>query len=192
MMEKYAIDFLNKRGYFINKINYQYLYNSFVETFVKRQYHWLVQNLKPYTIAIDFGAQAGDSAFYLFYEGKGKIKEVLAYEPDKTFFDLLVQNIEFAHAQTVIKPIPHIAPEPFINTENKKNIIIKCDIEGAEHRVFTKDADLTEVYKLQIEYHGTSRNLPRILKSKGFKVKVGGPWTIDPVLGDVGWLYAWR
>jgi len=191
-MKKYAVDFLNKRGYFISKINYQYLYNSFVETFVKRQYRWLVQNLKPHTVAIDFGAQAGDSAFYLFYEGKGKIKEVLAYEPDKTFFDLLVQNIEFAHAQTVIRAIPHIAPEPFINIENKRNIIIKCDIEGAEHRVFTKDADLTDVYKIQIEYHGSKRALPEVLKSKGFKVKVGGPWIVDPVLGDVGWLYAWR
>jgi len=48
MIEKYAIDFLNKRGYFINKINYQYLYNSFVETFVKQQYRWLVQNLNKY------------------------------------------------------------------------------------------------------------------------------------------------
>jgi len=191
MMEKYAVNFLKKRGYFISKINYQYLYNSFVETFVQQQYRWLVQNLKPYTTAIDFGAQSGDSAFYLLYEGKGRIEEIWAYEPDNSFYALFYKNIELTNVRDII-PLHIKAPEPFEPLRKKDNIIIKCDIEGAEHKVFTKDADLTGVYKIQLEYHGGSQDLPKVFKSKGFKVKVDKPWTIDPNLGRVGWLYAWR
>ena len=189
MIEKYAINYLQKRGYFISKTYYQYLYNSFVETFVQQQYRWLVQSLKPNTTAIDFGAQAGDSAFYLFYEGKGKIKEILAYESDDNFFALLSRNIELTNVWNIL-PIHAKAPEPFRKT--KDNTIIKCDIEGAEHKVFTKDADLTGVYRIQLEYHGGPKDLPEVFKSKGFKVKVDKPWTADPILGDVGWLYAYR
>ena len=189
MIEEYAINYLQKRGYFISKTYYQYLYDSFVETFVKQQYQWLVQNLKSNTNVIDFGAQAGDSAFYLLYEGKDKIKEILAYEPDDNFFALLSKNIELANVRNIL-PIRAKAPEPFMKT--KDNTIIKCDIEGAEHKVFTKDADLTGVYRIQLEYHGGPKDLPEVLKSKGFKVKVGKPWTINPNLGEVGWLYAYR
>jgi len=191
MIEKYAINYFQKRGYFINKINYQYLYNSFVETFVQQQYRWLVQNLKPNTTAIDFGAQAGDSTFYLLYEGKGKIKEIWAYEPDDSFYTLFYKNIELTNVRDIM-PMHIKAPEPFELLRIKDNIIIKCDIEGAEHKVFTKDADLTGVYKIQLEYHGGPKDLPEVFRSKGFKVKVDKPWAIDPILGDVGWLYAWR
>ena len=189
MIEEYAINYLQKRGYCISKTHYQYLYDSFVETFVLQQYRWLVQNLKPSTTAIDFGSQAGDSAFYLLYEGKGKIKEIWAYEPDDAFFALLYKNIQFANVRNIV-PLHIKAPEPLVRT--KDNTIIKCDIEGAEHKVFTKDTDLTGVYKIQLEYHGGTRDLPKVFKSKGFKVKVDKPWTIDPNLGEVGWLYAWR
>jgi len=189
MIKEYAAKYLQRHGYFISKTHYQYLYNSFVETFVQQQYHWLVQNLKPDTSAIDYGAQAGDSAFYMLYEGKGKIKEILAIEPDNYFFDLLSKNIELANVWNIL-PIHAKAPEPIVRI--KYNTIIKCDIEGAEHKLFTKDADLTGVYKIQLEYHGGVRDLPKVFESKGFKVKVDKPWTIDPNLGEVGWLYAWR
>jgi len=191
MIEEYAVNYLQRRGYFISKINYQYLYNSFVETFVQQQYHWLVQNLKPNTTAVDFGAQSGDSAFYLLYEGKGKIKEIWAYEPDNSFYTLFYKNIELTNVRDII-PMHIKAPEPFEPLRKKDNIIIKCDIEGAEHKVFTKDADLTGVYKIQLEYHGGPKDLPDVFRSKGFKVKVDKPWVADTNLGDVGWLYAWR
>jgi len=189
--DKIIIKYLQRRGYFISKTNYQYAYDSFVETFIQQQYHWLVQNLKPNTTAIDFGSQAGDSAFYLLYEGKGKIKEIWAYEPDDKFCTLLYKNIGLANVRDII-PLHLKAPEPFEPLRKKDNIIIKCDIEGEEHNVFTKYADLTGVYKIQLEYHGGSRNLPKVFKSKGFKVKVDKAWTIDPKLGKVGWLYAWK
>jgi len=47
--------------------DYKYAYYSFTETFIMQQYKWLVSDLKENTIALDFGAQAGDSAFYLLY-----------------------------------------------------------------------------------------------------------------------------
>ena len=189
--DKIIIKYLQKRGYFISKANYQYAYDSFVETFIQQQYRWLVQNLKPNTTAIDYGSQAGDSVFYMFYEGKGKIEEVLAYEPDDDFYNLLSKNLKLVNANNII-PFHAKAPEPFTIPKNKDNIIIKCDIEGAEHNVFTKDADLTGVYKIQLEYHGGTRDLPKIFESKGFKVKIDSPWVIDTKLGEVGWLYAWK
>jgi len=191
MIKKYIVNYLQRRGYFISKTNYQYVYNSFVETFIKQQYRWLVQNLKSNTTAIDFGSQAGDSVFYLLNESNSKIKEIWAYEPDDKFFALLYKNIELVNVKNII-PLHTKSPEPFINVGNKKNIIIKCDIEGAEHNVFTKDADLIGVYKIQLEYHGGARDLPEVFKSKGFKVRVYKAWTIDPKLGEVGWLYAWK
>jgi hypothetical protein len=170
---------------------WHYLYNSFVETFVKEQYKWLSQNLKDNTTVFDFGAQAGDSSFYLLQNNENKIHEIYAYEPDPEFHNLLIENLKET-GNNKIKPVFAKAPEPFKLEKEIKNIIIKCDIEGAEHSVFTKNSNLENVYKIQLEYHGGTKDLPYILKDKGFTVKITDPWTKDKILGDVGYIYAWR
>ena len=53
--------------------------------------------------------------------------------------------------------------------KDKNNVIIKADAEGAEHRMF-EDADLSEVYAIQMEYHDGLKNLVAVLEKKGFKV----------------------
>ncbi|MDE1864962.1 MAG: hypothetical protein KGH77_06090, partial [Candidatus Micrarchaeota archaeon] len=73
----------------------------------------------------------------------------------------------------------------------RPNTIIKCDIEGAEHKLFTYEADLSNVYKMQIEYHFGLKKLPTILKAKGFKImthKAANTITA----GEYGWIHAWR
>jgi len=51
---------------------------------------------------------------------------------------------------------------------------------------YEPDADLENVYKIQLEYHGGPKDLPSILGSKGFEVTTVGPWKIDENLGEVG------
>ena len=181
--------YLAQRGYHVSKADYEYYYNSMRETFFDEQYKWLVQSLKPHTIAIDMGAQTGDSAIYLLQHG---IKSMICYEPDETAYSLLKKNLLGRSAK--FRLFNRNVQEPFwpIPGTYENPIIIKCDVEGAEHRIFTKESVLEGVYRIQIEYHNGAQQLPKVLKSKGFHVKVEKPWTISDSLGEVGWLYAWR
>ena len=49
------------------------------ETFMQTQYAWLVENLRQGTIAIDIGANIGDSAIYLAMQPK--VRKIYSYEP---------------------------------------------------------------------------------------------------------------
>jgi FkbM family methyltransferase len=51
-----------------------------------------------------------------------------------------------------------------------ENVVIKCDIEGAEKTIF-KRADLRQVYAIQLEYHNCKDDVLRVLSSKGFKTR---------------------
>jgi len=72
-----------------------------------------------------------------------------------------------------------------------KNVAIKCDCEGAEHKIFTKDADLSNVYVIEMEYHTGLQKLLTVLKNKGFKVKLSKQY-YDKYAGYMGYLYAWK
>ena len=168
----------------------KYIYNSFVETFIEDQYGWLSIGLKEHTIALDFGTQAGDSAFYLLYNSNNKISKIYAYEIDKSFYDLLIKNLKYDNEHKII---PLNKPAEFDNEIMKNpNIIIKCDIESAEHNLFKENSNLSNVYKIQLEYHKGVQNLENILKNKGFNVKAEPPRVFIEGLGDIGWIYAWR
>ena len=56
--------------------------------------------------------------------------------------------------------------------KGKKNVIIKCDIEGSEKYLF-ENVDLSNVYRIQIEWHGedSEKGIKKVLKAQGFKVK---------------------
>jgi FkbM family methyltransferase len=54
-----------------------------------------------------------------------------------------------------------------------KNVAIKCDIEGAEAVIF-KDADLSNVHAIEIEYHYNLKKVLAGLKNKGFKITIDG------------------
>ncbi|MEM3416348.1 MAG: hypothetical protein QW719_03355 [Candidatus Micrarchaeaceae archaeon] len=177
--------------------NYEYYYNSFVETFAKQQYAWLAQYAEYCTEVYDLGAQTGDSAMYLAISG---YIHIYCYEPDAEAFKRLKANVFNKKILSIPKSKVGVsqielfnqkAPEPF-KPRSTKQYVIKCDVEGAEHKIFTEDADLDKCLALQIEYHHGPQKLPEILKAKGFDVKVDKPWTITKDLGEVGWLYASR
>jgi len=69
-------------------------------------------------------------------------------------------------------------------------IAIKCDCESSEHRIFTSKADLSDVYAIQIEYHFGFQEIPAVLQSKGFKVKIKRQQ--DKQMGSIGYIYAWK
>jgi hypothetical protein len=137
------------------------------EIFVYDAYAWLTKDLRHNTILLDFGASVGDTAIYF-----SKIKEitkVICCETDKEKCTWAEDNISKAPEKTKIVFInePASLPKP-----NGSNTIIKCDIEGAEHELFTHRADLSDVYKIMLEYHNGIGIIKDVLEDKGFKVKV--------------------
>ncbi|MEM3828162.1 MAG: hypothetical protein QXP36_02965 [Conexivisphaerales archaeon] len=189
MKIKEAIRSILQRNGSQSKPNYEYYYNSFVETFAKQQYAWLAQYARYCTEVYDLGAQTGDSAIYLAMQGYIRI---YCYEPDTEAFKRLKEIPNIFKEKAQIEIFNQKAPEPFKPRNSDQLYTIKCDVEGAEHQIFTEDADLDKCLALQIEYHHGPQKLPEILKAKGFDVKVDKPWTITKALGKVGWIYAKR
>lgn len=56
-------------------------------------------------------------------------------------------------------------------SQGKKNIAIKCDIEGKELEVFAKNTKLDKVYAIEAEFHDTRKLLIQNLQDKGFIVR---------------------
>jgi FkbM family methyltransferase len=181
-------------------------YSVMQETFFEDQYRFLVQNLKNHTIAIDIGANIGDSSIYL--ARCPKIERVYAFEPFYYLFKEALFNAKLSRLEDKILLSQKLVmgdkngkiPDNMANREYRfignadehnfssitlpdiiegikakyktNPIIIKCDIEGEEYNVFTKDLDYSKIYKLQIEYHRKSPvRITSILKLKGFRCK---------------------
>jgi len=174
-------------------ITYKYYYDSMVETFMENQYFWLLNNLpinKP-IVLVDLGAQVGDSAIYLLQNLN--IKRAHLFEIDKNAIKLGIENITKAGVQSrAFYRGDALDVFDKIQFSGKYNYILKCDLEGVEHKIFTEENKdyLSHFCRMQIEYHHGAQKIPKILRSiKGFEVKVEDPWTNDLVLGKVGWLY---
>ena len=166
-------------GLYITSYDYGYYYTSLRETFMQGQYKWLAARAKG-KFVINLGAQTGDCAIYLLQHGA---RHIIAYEPDSKSFALLKKNIEDKQITILCQK----APQPFKPTI-RNSYVIKSDIEGAEHQVFTEEADLSGCTALQIEYHYGPQSIPKFLRAKGFRVKVAKPYVYT--MGDVGWIYA--
>ena len=54
-----------------------------------------------------------------------------------------------------------------------KNVVIKCDIEGAESTIFN-NTDLSRVNAIELEYHDNLKAVLDGLNDKGFKIIVSG------------------
>ncbi|HUY70239.1 MAG TPA: FkbM family methyltransferase [Candidatus Baltobacteraceae bacterium] len=65
-----------------------------------------------------------------------------------------------------------------------RNVAIKCDCEGDERSIFN-EADLSNVYAIQVEYHNCLPEVLKALRSKGFKAKGSGTKAM-------GFIYATR
>ena len=91
-------------------------------------------------------------------------------------------NIEMIERKNGIE-VPLITLNSIL--KNKENVVIKSDCEGAEGAIFN-DADLSNVYAIQLEYHNCKKEISTILESKGFKVE-----DLNPNL-EQGLMYAWK
>ena len=192
--------------------------NAMEEVFIKEEYRWLMQGLKEPTIAVDIGAFCGESTLYLAREPKIKkvlayepfpfnyniAKANIAHSQYSS--KIILKNAAISNTTNTIrlsqapqmmtakaKPIRSGIPVQELQLQSQiapyRNVIIKCDCEGAEHRIITGDTDLSNVYRMQIEYHYGSQQIPEILRQKGFTVSEQK--TMNTLLsGEVGWIFA--
>lgn len=171
---------------------------EFTEIFIEQPYKWLWDEIKADSTVIDIGANIGDTTLYfamnpnvkrvLSYEPNlilSKLaKEHFAMSP-------LNYKIDFAAKAITDDGKPRYLPKSIDGNDflsystngngtkvssvkladvlqNQKNVVIKCDCEGAERFMF-KDADLKEVYAMQIECHkNCDAEVISQLQSKGF------------------------
>ena len=74
-------------------------YYAMKETFIADQYNWLLNNLNKKSIAVDIGANIGDSAIY-FARNKN-VKLVYAYEPFPILYKEAKKNISLAKSKKI-------------------------------------------------------------------------------------------
>ena len=172
-------------------------HEMFKEVFILQPYLWLVRDLKPNTIAIDIGACRGETAVYLAMPKE--VAMVYAYELVPNSYEVSKANIELSPFKDKIKifnlaissgegtvyapkdsgaagsrmmengiPIKSVGLNAVL--EGKRNVIIKCDVEGAEVQIFDGKADLGNVYKIILEYHGkeAKESVTKVLEGQGF------------------------
>ncbi len=185
----------------------QYYYRvsgQFEEIFVRGAYQWLTDRLIGGTTVIDLGANIGDTAIY--FAMHPYVNKIFAYEPNSSTYAIATSLIEqnpYRNKISLINkavrgsdgpPSEHeISLNEILAGQESRAIVIKSDVEGAEHQIFDSKVDhLAGVYAMMIEYHGGPKELPKILGSRGFAVKADAPWISDKYLGDVGYVFAWR
>ena len=162
------------------------------EIFGEQIYYWLSKRLRSDTTLIDLGANMGDTASYftLFPQ----VKLLIGYECDQRTYERALDFLKKNPYSGKIKLYrKEVGREITLNEilEGHKRIAIKCDIEGAEHKIFTDEADLSNVYAIQMEYHYNLQRLPAVLRSKGFKVETK-QWKRNAEMKRIGDLRAWR
>ena len=192
------------------------------ETFITEQYKWLVTGIRANTTAIDLGANMGDSAIYLAQQPKIRkvlsyelypywfnvAKQNISQNPNMAKVQLFnkgvgipgrIQLPENKHYGSTGKLVDHkYGREVEIVSLNqiiggKRNLIVKCDVEGSEYQIFVPGVDLSNVYRMQIEYEYDPKKIIEPIKKQGFKVlrKEWGEMT-DANDHEFGWLYAWK
>lgn len=179
-------------------------YSVFKEVFIEQQYLWLYKKLLPGTTLIDIGAYVGDTAVYFaasenvdriyayelmtstYLEAKRNIaispythkillfNNAISDKPEEFSVSDKRQGTPWTSSLET-KTGKGVSAIPLNDVlSGKKNIAIKADCEGAESHIF-ENADLSNVYALEIEYHNDVPNcdviVERTLRSKGFIVR---------------------
>ncbi len=186
---------------------------------IDAEYQWLVDKCRPNTTLIDIGAYEGDTP--MFFSLFHNIVNIIAFEPDKTHYkrakQLLFHESKNPHVNKVtlyneavgkdhtfddnimyLNPKDHenircISLNDALRLTTTSAIVIKCDCEGGEYEIFTQEAKFRNVYAIQLEYHRGPKQIPEILKDKGFKIMLE-PSKPSPASdkSELGYIYAWR
>jgi len=197
-------------------------YDVLFDTFIKRDYRFLLENIKPNTIALDIGAYIGDTAIFL--ASHPYIKKVYSYEANRQLYNIAVKNIESSGLENKIElnnkaitihgestafyNVNDVTPAGKIDTGMTQvpacslqdilknlegNIIMKMDIEGAEHQIFERlfPKDIKKISKMQIEYHDLW-TLPEDLNYLGFDYRIIKADVNNSIYDEIGMIYAQR
>ncbi len=186
--------------YLFQPVFYGRLYGMMNEIFFEQPYRWLYENIKPDTIVIDIGSYIGDTPTYfalhpntkkvLAYEpNPGAFKLLkkntkpnhkieganvgvsgISAQPHSKITTTKFNGIAGKQAdQNWAEAVPVIAINEILKGKNK--VVIKCDCEGEEYKIFNTNTNLSNVYAIMIEYHRGLKEIPAILKAKGFRVE---------------------
>ncbi|MDE1856558.1 MAG: FkbM family methyltransferase, partial [Candidatus Micrarchaeota archaeon] len=181
---------------------------------------WLVEDLKPGTTALDIGAFRGESAIY--FAMHDKIRRVIAVDPSYQAYAIartyiresglagkikLINNAVTKDGQRILNTVSNsslnkvqtgnsgrrpITLDDLIDEANSDNMIIKCDVEGAETEIFDCDPDLLKgVRRVQIECHDTIDQVLRQMRRLGFKTQVAKLHK-GIIYNKIGYVLAWR
>ncbi len=152
-----------------------------LEVFIKQEYHFLIEDLRPNTIVIDIGAAFGETAIY--FAQFDNVKRVDAYEPSPLVYSQMQQYIAESpfngkirqinaaikgnDSEMIVQKVNRDLQEAKSSKEGmripvyslktvlkgEKNLIIKCDCEGGKYEIFehVNKGVLKECYKIQIE-----------------------------------------
>ena len=164
-------------------------YDNLMETFVEEQYKWLFERIRPNTSLIDIGAGIGDTAFY--FKNNKNITGKHAFEPNAWKAREAERWLKRSNKAGISFHNVAINTWSDVKPYLSKNYAIKCDVEGAEHFIFPKEADLSGCYVLMMEYHNGLQELPRIFAGMGFSGNTSKR-VITRDLGEVGFIYAER
>jgi len=85
------------------------------------------------------------------------------------------------------KQVETVTLDELINMAGEEKIgLLKMDCEGCEYSVLSSFSHFDKIDKIIMEYHNDPQNLPNLLRSNGFSVKV------EKVRGKVGYLKAFK
>jgi FkbM family methyltransferase len=192
------------------------------EVFIRQEYYFLVEALRPDTTVIDIGAAFGETSIY-FAQFKD-VKKVYGYEPNTIAFRHMLEYVKVLPFSEKISPSQvaimdkdssiKVGKEVIVLQEiksskkgveipvcslatiliDKKNVVIKCDCEGEEYKIFKELSKevLKECYKIQIEFHRGVRDLQEVLSVCGFETKIEFKSDSNFGVNSLGYIYGWR
>jgi hypothetical protein len=141
-------------------------------------------------VVVDIGTYVGDTPLY--YLVAGGARKVYGYALDKKYYDesqRLVKENGLAKRIKIFNQA--ITPQninrlPFIR--KLKDASLKCDIEGAEYKVFEAitDETLSHFKSIHIEYHYGYKPLVARLEEAGFSVEHTEPYYQINLLSGYG------
>jgi FkbM family methyltransferase len=184
------------RKLYLTEVKAACYYNNLV----KPEYSWLDEQLRPNTTLLDIGAYIGDTALYfarnpnvkriLSYEPIptffGEARKAIAQNPYRAKIHLFNSGVAAEATVRRISPgrmgmpsferlddaggveVRSVTLPSILN--GLKNVAMKMDIEGEEHKILTRGMVLDNIYAIQLEYHGGIGSLVEVLRAKKFRV----------------------
>ena len=159
-------------------------------------------------MVLDIGSYMGETALYYIIQG-GAL-HVHTFEPVRSLYDIIVDNIRINSLKPKItaynlmvtgRELPRFRNTFTINGDGNVRSItldqlvrklrlhdaaLKLDVEGGEYDIITNASReaLRRFRAMHIEYHYGYRDLVERLESEGFKVRRTGPWL--SIIGMLG------